>query len=129
MEKEIQNTPMPECIEDSVATTDMTPESSQTDDFVPQEEVETLPMLFGPPTLPVEEPEQEAETGGDNGGDTALPPEWELLLAEAEHRGYVRGRNESIEKLMAPQPAPDPAAASEREVLILNNLRPSVWDV
>ena len=57
-------------------------------------------------------------------------------LAEAEQRGYLRGRNESIEQLMR-EPAPlerpsaplRPAAESgESAPMILNNPRVSIWD-
>lgn len=59
-----------------------------------------------------------------------VPPDIDRLIAEAELRGYMRGRNERIEQLMHPVESPaddgvDPDRPSE--VLILNNLRESVW--
>lgn len=60
--------------------------------------------------------------------------EAEQRVSEAEQRGYTRGRNESIERLMARpgvfESLQDDGAvdADMSEVMILNNLRPSVWD-
>lgn len=56
----------------------------------------------------------------------------DALIAEAEQRGYIRGCNERIANLME-QPGPwqsqPPATQDDNdEILILNNLRPSVWD-
>lgn len=52
----------------------------------------------------------------------------EQLIAQAEQRGYLRGRNENIEALMhqSDTPARDEPQPSS-EIMILNNLRPSVW--
>lgn len=55
------------------------------------------------------------------------------LVAEAEQRGYVRGRNERIGELMgAPsmwQPSGgDSDSRGESQVMILDNVRRSVWD-
>lgn len=48
------------------------------------------------------------------------------LIAEAEQRGYLRGRNEAItERLESPELLAEPASRSEVE--ILTRLRPSVW--
>lgn len=57
-------------------------------------------------------------------------PDIEAMLAEAEQRGYLRGRNARIDELMSPPGgAPDNAAPpASTEILILNNLRPSVWE-
>lgn len=58
------------------------------------------------------------------------PSDIDRLIAEAEHRGYMRGRNESIEQLMHPVGTPaDDGVDRDRpsEVLILNNLCESVW--
>lgn len=55
----------------------------------------------------------------------------ETLLAEAESRGYKRGRNESISELMERPSDADPLLPDmgpEPQVLILNHLRPSIWD-
>lgn len=61
-----------------------------------------------------------------------VPPDIDRLIAEAELRGYMRGRNERIEQLMHPVESPaddgvDPDPDRPSEVLILNNLRESVW--
>ena len=62
--------------------------------------------------------------------------EVDKMIAEAEHRGYMRGRNEKIEKLMA-RPSmfeqllpgePELNPEAEREILILNEPRHSIWD-
>ena len=60
----------------------------------------------------------------------------EALLAEAEERGYLRGLNERAENLMnRPSVGYSPATCqscvrtAEDEVMILNNIRPSIWDV
>lgn len=69
--------------------------------------------------------------------DPATDPRVVALCNEAEQRGYLRGRNEKIEELMAQpglfQPL-TPASSSgsssgPSEVLILNNMRPSIWDL
>lgn len=68
-------------------------------------------------------------------------PDLQALLAEAEQKGYLRGRNERIEELMRePQPF-ERQSSPMREVssgfqegqpisepLILNNPRVSIWD-
>lgn len=56
-----------------------------------------------------------------------------LALAEAEQRGYLRGRNERIEELMrAPAPlarSQAPATATtDSEPMILSTPRVSIWD-
>lgn len=55
----------------------------------------------------------------------------EALIAEAEARGYERGRNEGIEAWMNEGRrgrVAEPAPAAESEVMILNNMRRSVWE-
>ncbi len=79
---------------------------------------------------PAEAPECNEST------ETSEAPDIEALLAEAEQRGYLRGRNEAIEASMH-TPAllensrltraralevPDPAS------LFLSRIRPGVWD-
>lgn len=63
-------------------------------------------------------------------------PDLDRLIAEAEQRGYLRGRNEAISEAMTTRPLwensrltearaleqPDPAS------LFLSRLRPDVWD-
>lgn len=60
-------------------------------------------------------------------------------LAEAERRGYLRGRNEALAERLA-EPGlwemaddadffePDDSAEPHGEVEILRNIRPNVWD-
>jgi len=64
----------------------------------------------------------------------ALTPEMEALIAEAEQRGYMRGRNESIEELMRRPamlqtiPPADTTIPETDEPMILGNQRISIWD-
>lgn len=65
--------------------------------------------------------------------DSEITPAIQALIDEAENRGYLRGRNESIEALMQPaagqgQPTEIPDADAMSEPLILNHIRPSIWD-
>lgn len=65
-----------------------------------------------------------------------LTPEVEAMIAEAESRGYHRGRNESIANLMASPGDTDPSLScdanngddDDSNILILNTFRPSIWD-
>lgn len=54
------------------------------------------------------------------------------LISEAEERGYIRGRNEQIEKQMQSSGLwQDPSAASppaDETFPILSAPRPSIWD-
>ena len=56
--------------------------------------------------------------------------EVERLIAEAEARGYERGRNENIEAWMNEGRAgrQNDHEVAENEVMILNNMRRSVWE-
>lgn len=69
--------------------------------------------------------------GGTN-AEAVTPTEVESLVAEAEQRGYVRGRNERIELEMHQPPMwnGDVPESNERESQpsILNNMRRSVWE-
>lgn len=63
------------------------------------------------------------------------PDDWETKLAEAEQRGYLRGRNESIARLMeAPAmferstPAPDADAPADAAPGFLSRQRVSIWN-
>lgn len=79
-------------------------------------------------------PEEEAETAIEEGTAAPAEPEEavdvEALIAEAEARGYERGRNEKIEAWMneGRNGRPAVSAAHESEVMILNNMRKSVWE-
>lgn len=83
---------------------------------------------------PVPDAAGESEALSEEAGPDTDRTRIEVLVAEAEQRGYLRGRNESIESLMSsPGMYEHSAGESQRlpssnEVLILNNLRPSVWD-
>ena len=60
-------------------------------------------------------------------------PDLEALLAEAERKGYLKGRNERIEELMKEprmfQELTGPkSSAPQTEESFLANLRPSIWD-
>ena len=76
-------------------------------------------------------PEEEiAEENSD-----MIAAEVEAKIAEAEHRGYLRGLNERAERLMQ-RPAPGEANIGKKaeyhtddEVMILNNIRKSIWDI
>ncbi len=83
--------------------------------------------------------EEVTPPGGDDepaGEETAV--DIDALVAEAEQRGYLRGRNERIsEELDAPAlygiPGRDDAAKSQEEdpnnpCGFLSYIRPSVWD-
>lgn len=71
---------------------------------------------------------------GNDAGMVKLS-EIEALVAEAEERGYMRGRNESIERLMRRpgilEQEPwqcETCGQPETEPMILNNPRVSIWD-
>lgn len=59
-------------------------------------------------------------------------PDMEQLIAEAEQRGYLRGRNEAVAiEMQRPAQWENETklpAMSDSESLILNNMRRSVWD-
>ena len=66
------------------------------------------------PGAPQDSDEPEAEARKE--APASLPADWEAQLAEAEQRGYMRGRNESIERLMkapAMYERADPAHSGE----------------
>ncbi|MDE6448565.1 MAG: hypothetical protein K2L41_00620 [Muribaculaceae bacterium] len=80
-------------------------------------------------------PETIREPESETTQDVEAPrgAELERLIAEAEERGYRRGRNESISRLMEHPARVDPEldnmpGAGEPEILILANIRPSIWD-
>lgn len=82
-------------------------------------EDETIPEINSP------EPEE----------SSTPQPDIATLIAEAEERGYLRGRNEKIEiEMRSPalwETIREPAHKAESEKpqpLILNHLRHSVWD-
>lgn len=96
----------------------------ETDNATPEVTEADEPQQPCPSTPPAEET------------PAADEPDLDTLIAEAEQRGYLRGRNERIEELMqepgeleAPSaPATDSPLTGGNEILILNNMRRSVWD-
>lgn len=120
--------------------------------------MENTPLNAGQPMQTDTLPDPDAETVtaedavGDINDDNAVPEtirepesettqdveaprgaELERLIAEAEERGYRRGRNESISRLMEHPAHVDPEldnmpGTGEPEILILANIRPSIWD-
>ncbi|MDE6086380.1 MAG: hypothetical protein K2G40_08285 [Muribaculaceae bacterium] len=90
-----------------------------------------------PPPVPSEFLSKEKSTPElTTSSSPTLSPEIEAMIAEAESRGYHKGRNEAIANLMAPPSDTDPtlsqhATSHEDEnssILILNSFRPSIWD-
>ena len=91
---------------------------------------------------PAATPEQPANTRARTAGATAPAeesapeaPAISALIAEAEQRGYLRGRNESIEALMQRPGMMEhrdtgrPQDPSDTEPMILGNRRPSIWEM
>lgn len=78
----------------------------------------------------LEKPENHEKPGDPEG------PDQETLIAEAELRGYLRGRNEAIERLMREpstlerptDPAPGVPSDPDSSPMILSNPRVSIWD-
>ena len=80
------------------------------------------------PPAAEEEVAEEQETAVENEDKEA---EIERLIAEAEARGYERGRNEKIETWLNEGRSRMLTVASkepESEIMILNNMRKSVWE-
>lgn len=95
------------------------------------------------------QPDMPEETDPENDAlqpapEAMEPPETteadiEARIAEAETRGYLRGRNESIAELMrepavferqhAPGTPPLPENREDSQPMILNNPRVSIWDL
>lgn len=65
------------------------------------------------------------ESGGGDSDEPGNGPDIETLVAEAERRGYIRGRNERIEELMA---EPGVWEQPESQPEILSRRRRSIWD-
>lgn len=69
---------------------------------------------------------------GTTDPDDRTPTDVDALIAEAEQRGYVRGRNEKIELEMQRPPmwngdVPE-VEGGENQPPILSNMRQSVWE-
>lgn len=108
------------------------PEETRTD-LPAQETAETpQPMADTRSDMPVET--ETAAQPEETDQSTPPPSDLEAMLAEAEHRGYLRGRNEQITLAMqAPAlwhegPAMQPDSDAEPQPAILANMRPSIWD-
>lgn len=74
-----------------------------------------------------------AEKGAEviDSAESMTMEEVERLVAEAEQRGYLRGRNETIEAEVMPAPAPsaaDDSTVGESCPSFLAHLRPGFWD-
>lgn len=82
-----------------------------------------------PAETEAEAPEKPAETE-----KAPTPEEIARMIAEAEQRGYLRGRNEQIERLMEAPTGYEAEGAGEisrisGEPMILGSIRPSIWDL
>lgn len=101
----------------------------------------TSAQTFQPDVPDGTDPEDDAPQSAP---DATEPPETteadiEARIAEAETRGYLRGRNESIAELMrepavferqhAPGIPPLPENREDSQPMILNNPRVSIWDL
>lgn len=78
--------------------------------------------------------EAETEAAPEEAPAAPTPEEIEQMVAEAEQRGYLRGRNEQIEQLMEAPTGYEPETLGEGghlkgEPMILGNLKPSIWDL
>lgn len=109
---------------------------------VPEPVTEPEPQTE-PQSEPAPQPESapEAEPQPEPTPEAITPDDLARAVAEAEQRGYLRGRNESISQSMrrngiweqphhsedAPQPAPSSADGDDDPVL-LRRIRPSIWD-
>lgn len=103
---------------------------------------ETTPAQTSQPDVPEEtDPEDDAPQSAP---EATEPPETteadiEARIAEAETRGYLRGRNESIAELMrepavferqhTPGTPPPQENREDSQPMILNNPRVSIWDL
>lgn len=73
------------------------------------------------------------DTEAETAENAALTPESVAkLIEEAEERGYLRGRNESVDALMeravTSQPPNEAYDDEDDPVMILKEMRRSVWD-
>lgn len=97
-----------------------------------QEQPET-PAAETPVQQSVPQPEEPAPV--EQPATAVDSTDMQRLIAEAEQRGYLRGRNEAIEQLMqAPSlfggtvTAQERVAESDPAEGFLSGLRPGVWD-
>jgi len=78
------------------------------------------------------------ETPTEETTDKTVRPDTEALIAEAEQRGYLRGRNEALaesrnepglwQMASVPDDFDSNSDSSRHSVTILREIRPSVWD-
>ncbi len=103
-----------------------------------EENKEKLTGCDGNEEIPVEEEctEQEMEKDcGNENEDENEGVDIEALIAEAEQRGYLRGRNERIEQLMDEPGLLErdgngaPGETESEKVEILRHRRISIWDL
>ena len=78
--------------------------------------------------------EAETEAAPEEAPAVPTPEEIEQMMAEAEQRGYLRGRNEQIEQPMEAPTGYETETLGEGghlqgEPMILGNLKPSIWDL
>lgn len=113
--------------ENTTDATDVTAVDTVTD-AVTEQVVDT-------PEDPEEQPEQQPALA-DPEPKTYTSDDIDTLIAEAEQRGYLRGRNEQIDRLISTQrPMWQSSAhvsslpADDTCVVILDNVRPSIWDL
>ncbi len=97
------------------------------------ESVETVADEAAAEESAPEDANEPDEKGAEVTAAAAAVPvdEVERLVAEAEQRGYLRGRNETIEAEVMPAPAPsaaDDSTVGESCPSFLAHLRPGFWD-
>lgn len=131
MEKEVIE--VNEAITEAIATDSGDNETAMADETNVNESTEQ-------PTVTTGEPASECDgtltqdDADDSEGSVApgiAEAEVERMIAEAEARGYERGRNENIEAWMNEGRAGRQNAShevAENEIMILNNMRRSVWE-
>lgn len=129
----------------AAAVNDRTQEPA-TNETIQETVPETLPeTAYGNDKDPVTEldPGEAANTEAGDGPSKSQADDIEARIAEAENRGYMRGRNERIAELMrqpalferqtspSARDAPGGMAADSQGdslPMILNNPRVSIWD-
>ena len=86
-------------------------------------------------TAPVQQPAQPAAAEPSEPADEAFnQEEVRRLVEEAEHRGYIRGRNENIGELVDRRFGNETALPADDDETIesypsfLAHIRPSIWD-
>lgn len=116
-------------IENEKNSRDITPVVPEPETWSPAESKSET----GQPDTPQPE-EAETEAAPEEAPAAPTPEEIERMVAEAEQRGYLRGRNEQIEQLMEAPTGYETETLGEGghlkgEPMILGNLKPSIWDL